>query len=325
MQEISKKNIRIWSRLGQRGTICGVVLPELAEKKKIYVLTADLEQLSGLERFKASFPEYFLNMGIAEQNMIGVAAGLAFEGNIVFATTYATFLTMRCYEQIRHNLGYQGANVKLIGASSGVAMGMSGNTHYSLEDIAIIRAIPNIMILSPADSTEAYCMAHQVADYQGPVYLRLSGGLNNPPVYEEGFEYKFSKASQFFEGKDVTIIATGSMVYESINAAKLLGDIGIKATVVNMSVLKPLDCDMIERNLDVKLVVTVEEHNVIGGLGSAVAEFLTKLEKKTRQVMIGIDDQFLHPGDYEYLKEENGLTAKQITRKIVEELKAVDR
>lgn len=321
MQEISKKNIRIWSRLGQRGTICGVVLPELAEKRKIYVLTADLEQLSGLERFKTNFPEYFLNMGIAEQNMIGVAAGLAFEGNVVFATTYATFLTMRCYEQIRHNLGYQGANVKLIGSSSGVAMGMSGNTHYTFEDIAIMRAIPNMMILSPADSTEAYCMAHKVADYHGPVYLRLSGELNNPPVYEEGYEYKFGKASQFFEGKDVTIIATGSMVYESLEAVNLLNEMGIAATVINMSVLKPLDYDIIKKNLNVELIVTVEEHSVIGGLGSAVAEFLSGLEKKPRQARIGIEDQFLHPGEYEYLKQENGLTAEKIALRIKNELK----
>ncbi len=321
MQEISKKNIRIWSRLGQRGTICGVALPEIAREKKIYVLTADLEQLSGLERFKMNFPEYFLNVGIAEQNMIGVAAGIAFEGNLVFATTYATFLTMRCYEQIRHNLGYQGANVKLIGASSGVAMGMSGNTHYTFEDIAIMRAIPGMMVLSPADSTEAYCMIHELTKYQGPVYLRLSAGQNNPPIYEEDYKYELGKASEIMKGKDVAIIATGSMVYEAVNAAKILQETGISATVINMSVIKPLDCEIIERNLQVKLVVTVEEHSVIGGLGGAVAEFLAKLQEKPRQVMLGIEDKFLHPGEYEYLKEKNGLTAEQIALYIENELK----
>lgn len=317
MQEINRRNSRMWSMLGQRGTICGVALPELLEQRDdCYVITADLAHLSGLDRIRQTFPDRFVNVGIAEQNMVGVGAGLAFEGNTVFMTTYATFLSMRCYEQIRHNLGYQGANVKLIGATTGLAMGMSGNTHYSYEDIAIMRAIPNMVVVSPADAAEAYLALYSAAQYKGPVYLRLSGNLNEPILYSEPYEFEFGKAVVMREGQGIVLIAVGSMVAEALKAAEKLETEGINATVINMHTVKPLDTDILKRYTDADVMFTIEEHNVIGGLGSAVAEYMSSLKHRPKQISIGIQDRFIHPGDYEYIKSENELDAEGIYRRV---------
>ena len=191
---ITSANIRTWSRLGQRGAIFGTALGELAKNDpKICVVTADLGLLSGLERFRAAYPERYINTGIAEQNLVGIAAGLAKEGNCVFATTYATFITMRSFEQIRHNLGYLGYKVIIVGSSAGVVMGMSGNTHYAIEDIALMRAIPNMTVLSPADSGEAVKMVEALVGTDGPAYLRLTGELNCPVVYKEDYPFEIGK------------------------------------------------------------------------------------------------------------------------------------
>jgi len=200
----------------------------MKEKENCYVITADLAHLSGLDRVKQNYPDRLINVGIAEQNMIGVAAGLAFEGNLVFATTYATFISMRSYEQIRHHLGYQKANVKIIGSASGLAMGMSGNTHYSYEDIAIMRAIPNMTVISPADASEAYQAVYAADEQEGPMYIRLSGNLNEKVLYQEPYDFQIGKAVTMKKGKDIVIIATGGSVSESIYAAEKLEEKGDK-------------------------------------------------------------------------------------------------
>lgn len=318
MQEINKRNSRIWTRLGQRGTICGVALPEILEQREnCYVLTADLAHLSGLDRVQKGFPDRFINVGIAEQNLVGVAAGLAFEGNIVFATTYATFLSMRAYEQIRHNLGYQKANVKLIGSTSGLAMGMSGNTHYSYEDIAIMRAIPNMTIISPADAAEAYMAIYNVCEYDGPVYIRLSGNLNEDIVYQSPYKFEIGKAVVMKEGNGLVLIATGGMVAETLKAAKEIEEeLEIIPTVINMHTIKPLDTDILDKYMEEKIIITIEEHSIIGGLGNAVAEYIVGKEKKPLQFCIGIEDKFVHPATYSQLKKEIGLDAEGLYQKI---------
>ena len=199
--------------LGQRGTVCGVALIEIMEEyQNSYTLTADLAHLSGLDRVQHMFPERFVNVGIAEQNMIGIAAGLAAERNVVFATTYATFLTMRCYEQIRHHMGYQHMNIKLIGSAAGVEMGMSGNTHYTYEDIAIMRAIPNITVVSPADPAEAYQIMHQAAATEGPMYIRLTGGMNQQIITKcEDGGIQIGKSKELQSGTDVAVIFAGNI------------------------------------------------------------------------------------------------------------------
>lgn len=323
MQDINQKNARIWSRLGQRGTFFGLALPEIAEQQQnVYVLTADLGLLSGLDRFKTKFPERYLNVGIAEQNMVGIAAGLAKEGNCAFVTTYATFASMRCFEQIRHNLGYQKQNVKIVGSSSGLAMGMSGNTHYAFEDIAIMRAIPNLVVLSPADAVEAYCMAYAAAKTDAPMYIRLTGGLNNAIVHTKPFTFEVGKALNILEGSDVAILATGSMVAESLSCATQLAQQGTSVAVFDYHTIKPLDTKTLDSIAkQYPLIVTVEEHSVIGGLGGAVAEYLSDKPNRPQHIKIGIEDHFFHPAQYDYLLDECGLRAANITQRILDALK----
>ncbi|MDO4551451.1 MAG: transketolase C-terminal domain-containing protein [Planctomycetia bacterium] len=325
MQNISKINCKIWSRLGQRGTFFGVALPEIAaENALVWVLTADLADLSGLARFQNAFPERFVNVGIAEQNMLGIAAGLAKEGNTVFATTYATFIAMRSFEQIRHNLGYQQVNVKVVGSAAGMVMGMSGNTHYAFEDLAIMRAIPGMTVVSPADATEAYKLAWAAAADPRPMYIRLTGGLNCASVYDSEYEFVIGKAVTMREGKDLAIIASGTMVREAIMAAEILETRGVSAEVINMHTIKPIDAETIIRVAsEKKLIVTVEEHNTLGGLGSAVAEVKSTVSSEAAQLFIGVPDTFTKAATYEYLLERFGLKAEMIAEKILMKIESL--
>lgn len=312
-----KKNARFLSMLGHRGTF-SVVITELAQHMDdLIVITADMGYLTGLEKFKKKYPSQFYNVGIAEQNMIGIAAGLAKCGHTVFATTYANFMTMRSYEQIRLNLGYMKLNVKLVGTGAGLSMGMSGNSHYGLEDIALMRVIPNMVVLSPADGIEIAKAIEVAAEYRGPVYIRLSGKLNQPIIYREDYEFKIGKAIELKKGMDLTIIGTGTMVYECLKAAEILEREGISVRVLNMHTIKPLDTQIIDKALEeTKLIVTVEEHSIIGGLGSAVAEYKSKINTSVTQLQIGLPDEFGVVGDYEYLLEYYGLTAERIAQNI---------
>jgi transketolase len=311
-------NFRIWSKLGQRGSFFGIAVFEVVEQfHNVMILTADLAYLSGLERFINKHPDKFLNIGIAEQNMLGISSGLAQEGKIVFATTYASFICMRSCEQLRHYLGYMKSNVKIVGTGAGLAMTFSGNTHYAIEDLAIVRAIPNITILSPADATEAVKVALAAAEFNGPVYIRLTGGLNNPIVYKEDYNFEIGKAITITTEGDITIFATGTMVHNSLEAAKILKEKGMQARVVNIHTIKPIDTDSIDyANECSKLLVSIEEHSTIGGLGGTIAEFLSSQPNHTPLLRLGIADQFRHAGDYNYLLEQNRLLPEQIAQDI---------
>ncbi len=321
MIPINSLNARLWSKLGQRSTF-GITMLELGKEiENLFVLTADLCTTSGLDRFRAQFPEKFLNVGIAEQNLVGISAGLAKEGNIVFATTFANFAAMRSYEQVRLNMGYMGFNIKLVGLGSGFAMGMFGNTHYGIEDIALMRAIPGQCVISPADCTEVVKATEAASRYHGPVYLRLTGVTNNPIVYKNDYPFEIGKAIVLKSGSDVSLVATGSMVYHALEAAKLLEAQGISAAVINMHTIKPLDTDaLLAACRTSELMVTVEEHSVIGGLGGAVAEYLCGLPSAPRLLIIGMPDAFPKAGDYQYLLEQAGLTGPQIAEKITSAL-----
>ncbi len=319
--EFNRTMIRTLSMLGQRGAF-GTALMEIAEtNENIVALSADLCNTSGLDRFKNKFPERFINTGIAEQNLIGVSAGLAAGGNIPFATTFSNFISLRACEQVRHFLGYMNENVKLVGFGSGFAMGMFGVTHYGIEDVASIRAIGNLIILSPADCFEVYKCTQAAANVKSPVYIRLSGIMNNPIVYKEDYNFEIGKAVTLKEGSDIAIIATGTMVYNSLQAANILEKKGLSIKVVNMHTIKPVDCDTIKSCLNAKLIVTVEEHSVYGGLGGTVAEVLALVENKPKQLIIGISDEYKHAGDYKYLIEQYGLTSEQIVNRIIQEYK----
>jgi transketolase len=318
MLQFNSTSMRTWSKLGQRGAFFGAAIFELIERHdNAVVVTADLGYLSGLERFMNQHADKFFNTGIAEQNMLGVSAGLAQEGKIPFATTYATFITMRSCEQMRHYLGYMQSNVKIVGTGAGLVMGFSGSTHYTMEDIAIVRAIPNIIILSPADATEAVKTALAAAEYKGPVYIRLTGALNNPMVYKEDYEFEIGKAITLKDDGNITILATGSMVYNSLKAAEILTGKNIHTRVVNMHTIKPLDisslADAAEKSV---LLVSVEEHSTIGGLGGGIAEYLASFSSHPPLLRLGIADKFRHAGDYNYLLGENELLPEQIAANI---------
>ena len=213
--------------------------------------------------------------------------------------------------------------MKIIGSAAGLAMGMSGNTHYAYEDIAIMRTVPNMVVVSPADAAEAYLAVYKAAEYDGPVYIRLTGNLNEAVIHENPYNFEFGRAEVLKEGKDVALFATGCSVAEVLKASEIVAREGISVTVVNMHTIKPLDTEVIAEYLNADLVVTVEEHSVIGGLGGAVAEYLASVACKAKLLRIGLNDCFVHPAEYGYLKEENGLSAEQISKTVMEVLEGM--
>lgn len=326
MIEYKKSNIKLWSRLGSCGAF-GFAANELAQTNdKVLMVTSDLCFYSGLDRFKSQYPNKLFNVGIAEQNMVGVASGLANEGFIPFATTYATFASARCADQVRVNMGYMNLNVKLVGLTAGLSVGILGPTHISIEDIAIIRSIPNIIILSPADCTETIKATIAASKIDAPVYLRLSGPMNNPIVYTDDYDFKIGKAITLLEGKDISIIATGTMVYNSLKAAEILKEkYSICASVINMHTIKPLDKNAVDMACESNLIVTVEEHSKIGGLGSAVSEYLSEKTNKPPQLILGLSDEYKHAGSYDYLIQQYGLTPEKIADNILKKYKNIER
>lgn len=316
--------IKAYAKMGQKGAAAGIGMMELAKRDpNMRVVVADSVAIASLDRFYNSYPDRVINAGIAEQSMIGIAAGLSSEdGRVVYACTYAAFVLVKALEFVRHNLAYHHFNVKLVGNSAGFAMETLSISHWATEDIAYARALPGMTILSAADSLEAIKMVIAAHEMQGPVYIRLSGLLNCPMVYEKDFDYQIGKANILREGEDITIIATGMMVREALDAAELLSSQGVNCCVVDMHTIKPLDTLLLDKVMMAsKLIVTVEEHTIIGGLGGAVAEYMAGKEKHPRLVRIGIGDVFGKLGDLRYCWQEHGLTAPQIADRITKELK----
>ncbi len=322
MLEINEKTINTLSEIGSRGAFGKAMLYLGETMDDLVVVTADLSDATRVTEFRKRYPHKFYNVGIAEQNMVGIASGLALAGKTVFATTFAAFASMRCCEQLRTDMCYQKANVKLVGADGGVVMGTLGNTHYAIEDISIVRGMPNIVILSPADGLEIVKATIAAAYYKGPVYLRLTGGRNNPIVYREDYKFEIGKAITLKEGKDVTIFATGSLVAVALQAADLLNSKGISARVVDIHTIKPLDDEVIKKAIrETGLIVTVEEHNILGGLGAAVAEIVAGEGNAPRLVRIGLPDSFGPIGTYAEQLERYGLTGENIANTVINKLK----
>jgi transketolase len=322
MRELTRQLARVYSRLGQRGAIFGMAINERAEADdKMVVLTADLATLSGMDRYvKSAAPWRFINAGIAEQNMVGMAAGLSAEGYHPVVTTYATFLTMRACEQIRHFMGYMRLPIVAIGSGAGLSQGFAGNTHYTIEDLSMMRAIPNIRILSPADAASAVKLFELAMETNEPVYIRLTGGLNAPMIYEEEMPFDFGRSNRVHEGTDVSVLATGTMVESGIKAAELLEQKGVTVEVIDMYSIKPIDTDRIREAMKKRLVVTIEEHSKMGGLGAAVAEVMSGEDNACRLLRLGIADQFDLAGDYPFLSEQNRLTPELISEDILANL-----
>lgn len=320
--KVNKVNIRKWSMLGQRGTFFGQALLEIAgEKKNLKVLTADLSLLSGLTKFEESYPDQFLNCGIAEQNMIGIAAGLAMAGDCVFATTYASFIAVRSLEHVRQHLAHLQCNVKIVGTAAGTVAAKSGISHWATEDIAFTRVLPNVQVFSAADALEAYKIAEYAASNDNPMYIRISGGTNCPVVYTEDYDFVPGKMVRLKEGSQAAILATGLMVHEAMEAARMLEEEGISCAVYNVHTIKPLDTEKLDWIFDhYDIIFTVEEHNVLGGMGSAVAEYKATKINTPRQVFLGFQDTFTIAGAQRFVWEQAGITDKQIAQRIKEEL-----
>lgn len=289
----------------------GNALAELGEKYDIVVLDADLSKSTKTEVFKKKFPDRFINMGIAEQNMMSTAAGLASCGKIVFASSFAMFAAGRAFEQIRNSIAYPNLNVKIGATHAGISVGEDGATHQCLEDIGIMRTIPNMVIINPADDIEARAAVKAAADHNGPVYLRF-GRLGVPVIYGDDYKFELGKGVTLKDGSDVTIFATGLMVEASLSAAEALSEQGISARVVNIHTIKPIDREIIVNAArETGAVVTCEEHNIIGGLGSAVAEVLCE-EYPVPMVRVGVKDCFGKSGVPAQLLKDYGLTAEDV-------------
>lgn len=319
--EIDRQKIRMYSLLGSHRTFGQVALELPKINEKVVVMVADQMSPAGLEYFRDQQSDKFINIGIAEQNLIGVAAGLAKEGMTPFVVAQASFATGRCFDQIKINMAYMHLGVKVVGLSAGLSIGQYGATHMSVEDVALMRCLPDIVILSPADCTETAKALMATAEDPRPTYIRLSGWMNCPIVYKKDYDYQIGKAITLKEGNDIAIIATGPMVYNSIKAAEMLEEEGLSVKVVDMHTIKPLDTMAIDDCLSAKLVVTAEEHSVIGGLGSAVAEYLAPKAIKPPHLIIGTNDRYVNAGEYSYLQEQFGLTPIQLKNQILTNLK----
>lgn len=293
----------------------GEALAELgATNEKIVVLDADLSKSTKTNDFKKIYPERFFNVGIAEQNLLGTAAGLAAAGKIPFASSFAVFAVGRAYDQIRNSIAYPNLNVKIAATHAGLTVGEDGGSHQMLEDIALMRAVPNMTVIVPADGVETKQVIIAAAEHQGPVYIRL-GRPKVPVLFDDAYKFEIGKGVVLKEGKDVTLIGTGIMVSKALEAAKLLAADGISAAVVNISTIKPIDtaliCEMVQKT---GAVVTCEEHNIYGGLGSAVAEVLVE-NYPAPMARVGVEDQFGESGLPNELLEKYGLTAENIAEK----------
>jgi transketolase len=289
----------------------GKALADIASDRRIVVMDADLAESTKTSEFRKVAPERFVEAGIAEQDMIGVAAGLAASGKIVFASTFAVFGSGRCWEQIRLAVAYPRLNVKIVTTHSGISVGEDGASHQALEDIAIMRALPNMTVISPADAYEAYAATKAIAEYDGPVYMRL-GRAKFPTILPEDTDFIIGKARILREGRDVTLIGTGQMASLCLKAAEELEKEGVDAEVLNVSTIKPLDISAVYDSLSkTGCAVTAEEHSIIGGLGSAVSEFLSQ-ELPSPVTRVGTYDTFGESGAPAALMEKYGLTVERI-------------
>ncbi len=299
----------------------GLALAEFGEKYDIVVLDADLSKSTKTDTFKKKFPERFFNTGIAEGNMMSTAAGLASCGKTVFASSFAMFAAGRAFEQIRNSIAYPKLNVKIGATHAGISVGEDGATHQCLEDIGIMRTIPNMVILNPADKTEAILAVEAAIKHDGPVYLRF-GRLGVPEIFDrDTYKFEIGKGALLKDGKDATIIATGLLVPDAIKAAEILAEEGISVRVINMATIKPIDAEIIIKAAkETGAIVTAEEHNVIGGLGSAVAEVLCE-SAPVPMKRVGTNDIFGQSGKPSELLELYGLTPENIVKNVKEVIK----
>ncbi len=294
----------------------GNALVELADKYDYVVLDADLAEATKTVKFKKAHPERFFDCGIAEGNMMSVAAGLAAAGKMTFVSSFAMFAAGRAYEQARNSVGYPHLNVKIGATHAGITVGEDGATHQCIEDMALMRVIPGMTVINPADAVEAYAAVEAAMQTYGPFYLRFAR-YASPVIFDaETYKFELGKGVLLRDGDDVTIVATGYMVHLALEAAEMLAGEGIDARVINIHTVKPLDTEIILKAArETGAIVTAEEHTVIGGLGSAVAEAVSE-GYPVPILRVGVEDKFGRSGKVPSLLEEYGLTAENIAKKV---------
>lgn len=313
--------MKTYAGLGQAGAVFGMYLPDYAQQHpELRVLTADMSYIAKLERFKALYPDQFINVGIAEQNMLGVCAGLTSEGFRCVALAQATFITMRSFEQVRQYMSYMRYPIVLVGLAAGFQLQFMGNTHYALEDIALMRSIPGIVIMSPADAGSAIKCFEAALEMDRPVYIRFSGDASTC-VYPEDFDYAAGKAVCLKEGGDVCIFATGSMMEPSLKAAEIIeGMMDVSVRVTDVHTIEPLDGEAVAQARGCRLVVSAEEHHIKGGLGSAISDFSSAFGDFPPLLRIGVGDEYPPVGDYGYLLRQTRLTPEMMAEDICRRL-----
>ena len=303
-------HIKVTGKKATRDGFGDGILEAGRNNPNVVALTADLAGSLKLDNFIKEFPERYVQVGIAEANMIGIAAGLATAGKIPYTTTFANFSTGRVYDQIRQSVAYSGKNVKICASHAGVTLGEDGATHQILEDLSMMRTLPHMTVINPCDYAQTKAATMAIADYKHPVYLRF--GRPAWPIFTEGMPFVIGKALQLTEGKDVTIFATGHLVWNSIEAAKALAEEGINCEVINIHTIKPLDeAAIIKSAKKTRAVVTAEEHQRSGGLGSAVAEVLAR-NLPTPQEFVAVNDSFGESGTPDELMAKYGLGVKDV-------------
>lgn len=293
-----------------------VLKTEVYKNPNVVVLEADLGNATKSNAFKEVAPERYFNMGISEQDLIGTAAGFAAAGKIPLASTFAVFATGRAFEQVRNSVCYPKLNVKICATHAGLTVGADGGSHQAIEDISLMRTLPNMTVINPADAKEAEAAVLAAIDYQGPVYIRL-GRAETKDIHDDSYHFEWGKAEVLRQGSDVSIFATGIMTAKALDAAETLAKQGIQAEVINVHTVKPLDEEtVIASAKKTGKVVTAEEHSIIGGLGSAVAEVLAR-QCPTKQAFVGVQDSFGESGSPDDLLEKYGLTAEDIVKAAV--------
>lgn len=311
-------DVSIYKGVDLAASIFGMYLVDNEQQAgNFHVLTADMSVASCLDRIKFQMPERYTDVGIAEQDMVGIAAGMASEGFHPIAICQATFITMRAFEMDRQLLGYMQNPVILVGLHAGFFLQFMGNTHYAIEDIAIMRTIPGMTVLSPADAGEAVACMEAALKHNSPVYIRLTGGSLVQTVYPEKCGVIIGKNKTITKGDDIAIFATGTMVGKAVEAAKMLKERGLQARVIDVCSIKPLDTDSLDLAIETKLLVSVEEHSVIGGLGAAISEYTASKGGFPPLLSLGVKDRFGKVGDYNYQLEQNRLTSELIAEDIM--------
>ena len=316
-----EKKIKLFSTIGPRAAIGLSMMDFIKKNPNLMVLTSDVSTSAGLDRFRKTFPDNYLDVGIAEQNLIGVASGLSSEGFNTLTTTFAPFQTMRCCEQIKVNSSYMKIKNCMVGIASGLVLGTLGYTHCCIEDLSIIRSLPNITLISPSDSIETVKAIEAALNYNKSTYIRVTGSANNPIINDADYNFQIGKNILLHDGNEVCLFATGIILNEALIAAKSLKKENISVKVVNVHTIKPINSEEIIKEIDnMKLLLSLEEHNIVGGLGSAIAEVLADNGINSKLIRLGVNDEYDKGGDYEYLKKKNNLTSEYIIKTIKKNL-----